>query len=34
MTDLLKTAIDAHGGLERWNRNQSVFVKASIGGAI
>jgi hypothetical protein len=34
MTDLLKTAIDAHGGLERWSRNQSVFVKASIGGAI
>src|SRR5271156_6311879 len=34
MTDLLKTAINAHGGLERWDRIQSVFVKASIGGAI
>ncbi len=34
MSDLLKTAIDAHGGLERWNRIHSVFVKASITGAI
>jgi hypothetical protein len=29
MDNLLKTAIDAHGGLERWNGVQSIFVKAS-----
>jgi hypothetical protein len=34
MTDLLSTAITAHGGLERWNRIRAIRVAASITGAI
>jgi hypothetical protein len=34
MNPLLQTAIDAHGGLERWNRIKSIEVSASITGAI
>jgi len=34
MSDLLKTAIEAHGGLERWSRVGQIRVEASITGAI
>ena len=34
MNDLLKTAIDAHGGLDRWQRVGKLRVEASITGAI
>jgi hypothetical protein len=34
MTPLLLTAIDAHGGLERWGSVQTIVVSASITGAI
>lgn len=34
MSDLLKIAIQAHGGLDRWNRVKSIKVNASITGAI
>jgi hypothetical protein len=34
MTDLLQLAVDAHGGLERWNELTSVAGRFSIGGAI
>lgn len=34
MNDLLKLAIDAHGGLERWNQLKSIKVQASITGGI
>jgi hypothetical protein len=34
MTPLLQTAIDAHGGLERWNRVRTIVASASITGAI
>jgi hypothetical protein len=34
MTDLLNTAVTAHGGLERWNRIKAVDVALSITGAI
>ncbi|HEY3256949.1 MAG TPA: hypothetical protein VGJ91_23495, partial [Polyangiaceae bacterium] len=34
MNDLLKTAVAAHGGLERWARVRSIRVAASITGAI
>jgi hypothetical protein len=34
MTPLLQLAIDAHGGLERWNRIRTIVVSASITGAI
>ena len=33
-TDLLDTAIDAHGGRERWSQIRSVRVEASITGAV
>ena len=33
MDDLLKTAVSAHGGLNRWNQITSITVDASIGGA-
>jgi hypothetical protein len=33
MDDLLKTAVTAHGGLDRWNQITSITVDASIGGA-
>src|SRR5882724_781049 len=34
MNELLDLAIKAHGGLERWNKVNSVRVAASITGAI
>ena len=34
MTDLLDVAVEAHGGLDRWNKVNSVRVAASITGAI
>lgn len=34
MTDLLRTAVDAHGGLKRWNEIRRIIVPASITGAI
>jgi hypothetical protein len=34
MIDLLRTAIDAHGGLQRWSRIGEIRVAASITGAI
>ena len=32
MNDLLETAVNAHGGLDRWNRIASITVDASISG--
>jgi hypothetical protein len=34
MTNLLSTAVAAHGGLDRWNRIHAIRVAASITGAI
>ena len=34
MNDLLHLALQAHGGLERWNQVKSIKVAASITGAI
>jgi hypothetical protein len=34
MTDLLNFAIDAHGGLDRWNSFEKLAVRVTIGGAI
>ena len=34
MNDLLNIAIEAHGGLQRWNRVGAIKVAASITGAI
>ncbi len=34
MNDLLCTAVEAHGGLERWNQIDSITVAASLTGAI
>jgi hypothetical protein len=34
MNGLLKLALEAHGGLERWNQAKSIKIKASITGAI
>lgn len=34
MTELLEIAIKAHGGLDRWNKVNSIKVDASITGAI
>ena len=34
MRDLLNYSLDAHGGLKRWNRVQSVTLAASVGGEI
>ena len=34
MTPLLQTAIEAHGGLERWAEVETIVVSASITGAI
>jgi hypothetical protein len=34
MTPLLATAMDAHGGLKRWQKVQTIVVSASITGAI
>jgi hypothetical protein len=34
MNDLLQKAVDAHGGLKRWNEISKVTVAASITGAI
>ena len=34
MNNLLATAVQAHGGLERWNKLSAVRVAASITGAI
>jgi hypothetical protein len=34
MNDLLKLALDAHGGLDRWKKVKAIRVAASITGAI
>jgi hypothetical protein len=34
MNDLLKTVIEAHGGLERWNQLDSVSARLIQGGAL
>lgn len=34
MTELLKQALKAHGGLDRWNKVKTIKVSASITGAI
>src|ERR1700722_17074654 len=34
MNDLLQKAVDAHGGLKRWNEISSITVAASLTGAI
>ena len=34
MNDLLQLAIDAHGGLERWNQFQHLDIDVSIDGGI
>ena len=34
MTDLLALAVEAHGGLERWNTVKSIDVELSITGPI
>ena len=34
MNDLLQKAVDAHGGLDRWNEINTVKVAASLTGAI
>ena len=34
MTSLLDRAVNAHGGVERWNRVKSITVDASITGAV
>lgn len=34
MTDLLKLAIEAHGGLDRWSKVTRIEAQASIGGAV
>jgi hypothetical protein len=34
MNDLLAMALEAHGGIERWNEFKSLRAELSIGGAI
>ena len=34
MSELLKIAVNAHGGLDRWNKVKAIKVAASITGAI
>ena len=34
MNDLLKLAVEAHGGLKRWSRVEAVTAAASITGEI
>ena len=34
MSDLLKTAIEAHGGLARWNKLETVSARLTQGGAL
>lgn len=34
MNDLLQKAVDAHGGMKRWNEINSITVAASLTGAI
>src|ERR1700691_3426094 len=34
MIDLLKMAVEAHGGIERWNKFSTLRTELSIGGAI
>lgn len=34
MPDLLEIAVEAHGGLARWNKVSSVKIDLSIGGAV
>ena len=34
MDELLALAVDAHGGLNTWNKFKSLYVHASIGGAL
>lgn len=34
MNDLLKLAVEAHGGVDRWNKVKAVKVAASVTGAI
>jgi len=34
MNELLKLAIDAHGGLDQWNSLHTVAINVSVGGAL
>ena len=34
MNDLLAFAVEAHGGLDRWNAIKSIDIELSITGAI
>ena len=34
MNDLLQLAVNAHGGLKRWNEISTITVAASLTGAI
>jgi hypothetical protein len=34
MSDLLEMAVEAHGGIERWNEFNTLRAELSIGGAI
>lgn len=34
MNDLLKLAVEAHGGIDRWNKVKAIKVAASVTGAI
>jgi hypothetical protein len=34
MTDLLMLAVDAHGGLARWNRFKTLNARISMEGAL
>jgi hypothetical protein len=34
MSDLLESAVAAHGGLDRWNQAKSITVDAAITGAL
>src|SRR3984885_11237234 len=34
MSDLLEMAVDAHGGIERWNKFNTLRAELSISGAI
>jgi hypothetical protein len=34
MAELLNLAVQAHGGLDRWNKVKAIKVAASITGAI
>jgi hypothetical protein len=34
MTELLDVAVEAHGGLGRWNRLNNIKAKLTVAGAI